>query len=240
MLNNKKNGIGIGSILLVTLAVILCTVVYAIISSLICNLLISARFSGVAACAILPNFVTLNFVAFVIYEALFIFISLVKKEAFGDKSTKLKRISRILVPLVLLATLLLAVINANTFTRIDEDSIDKVCFVEYKSYSWEDKGNIARYTLSCDSNGVLSYTLTMKDGERIDLLSGVLSSSDEFAEKFGNIAGYAAYLSEELEKSDYIVEGRIIGVEYMEKFYKESRPETWVHLEKIISLGGES
>jgi hypothetical protein len=48
------------------------------------------------------------------------------------------------------------------------------------------------------------------------------------------VLDYAAHLSDEVDSSDFIIEKKINGTEYMEKFYKESFPEAWREIEKII------
>ena len=75
----------------------------------------------------------------------------------------------------------------------------------------------------------------MKDGERIELFGGVNSQSDSFSKEYGNPYGYAAYLTKEFRNSEYIIDERITGEEYMEQFYKKSYPEIWTHLESIIN-----
>ena len=95
-----------------------------------------------------------------------------------------------------------------------------------------------RYSLSCDANGGLTFNITMKDGKVISLLGNVTSLSDSFRSKFDtdkvNLLAYAAYLSEEFDSSEFLIEKNVLGVEYMEQHYKNADSEIWKCLEKII------
>lgn len=238
-LNNQKKGGNIGCIgaLLGTLAVVLCTVVYSVISSLIANAVISARFKGEAACALLTLSFTAIAVSFVLYEIVFICFELARAKKDDKDGAGTKKMFRIVLPVCIFASLLFSVVSANTYTELNDDSIKKVCFVAYKKYSWEDGSDVMRYTLACSAEGQLTYTVTMKDGEKIEILNSVNSCSDEFKEKYENLYGYAAHLTESFESSDYIIEGKIIGEEYMSNIYKND-PKIWTHIEKIIDHGG--
>lgn len=205
---------------------------YAVLSSLINRWIIGARFGADAACALLPLSIAGLTVAFVLYEAIFI-VRLIK---FGnDKDdAKAKKVSRIVTAACISLSLLFAVFSANTFTRLDGDSISKVCFVELKKYEWQARCDVLKYSLSCDSDGVLNFTVTMKDGEKIDLWGQVNSCTKAFTEQYGDLYGYAAYLSEAFDSSDYIIEKSVTGVENMEKHYKDTNSEIWSSLKKII------
>ena len=219
-----------------TLVVIVATVVYAIVSSLINNLFVSLRLGESADCALLPMTMTGITVAFVLFEIVFV-LWLVKKGRKGSEDEKRTAlIFRIALITALAASLLFACVGANTYTRLSDDSISKVVFIEQKIYKWNDKNNVMRYTLACSSEGSLSYTVTMKDGEKIELFGSVNSCTEEFIEKYENLYGYAAYLSNEFESSENaIIEGRIIGAEYMEKYYKDTDSVIWKYLNQIIN-----
>ncbi len=220
--------------LLGTLGVLGGVVVYAVLSSFINRWLIGSRFGDGVACALLPLSLTGLTVAFVLYEAIFI-VRLVKANAKDNE--RAKKISRMVTVACISLSLLFAVFSANTFTELREDSISKVCFVETKRYEWSTRCDVQRYSLSCDSNGVLSFIITMKDGEKIDVFGTVNSCSKAFVDKYGNLYKYAAYLSDEFDGSEFIIEKKITGTENMEKFYKEANPEIWVVLQDIISTG---
>ena len=235
MNKNKTKNLGCLATLLGTLAVLVATVIYAVISSLICNLILTSRFASETVCALLPLSVTVIGVAFVLFEIAFFLLFLAKAKAGESEGKKLKKLFRTAAPICIGVALLLSIVSANTYTKLTDASISKVCFTEYKSYTWKDRNDVLRFTLACDENGSLTYTVTMKDGERIELFGGVNSQSDSFAEKYGNPYGYAAYLTKEFRNSEYIIDERITGEEYMERFYKESYPEIWTHLESIIN-----
>ena len=231
---NTKNNRGCLSAILGTLIVLLAVGAYAVLSSLISNALISTRFGSDASCALLSLSFTAISVSFVLYEAIFIVWEIKGSKSGDADAVKLKKIFRIVCVACICLSLLLAVFSANTFTRLDEDSVSKVCFVEYKTYTWEDRNDVLSYSLSCDSEGRLSYLVTMKDGEAVELFASVNSCSDEFIERYENLYGYAAYITQEFKNSEFIIEGKISGKEYMEKFYKDDKPEIWKHLEIII------
>lgn len=238
-INNQKksNNIGCLGALLGTLAVLVCTVIYSVISSLIANAIISARFKGEDACALLTLSFTAIAVSFVLYEIIFICFELARAKKDEKDGAGAKKLFRIVLPVCIGASLLFSIISANTYTKLADNSISKVCFVEYKEYSWENRSDVMRYTLACSAEGQLTYTVTMKDGQKIEILNSVNSCSDEFKEKYENLYGYAAHLTESFESSDYIIEGKIIGEEHMNNFYKND-PKIWKHIEKIIDQGG--
>ena len=235
MNNNKNNKKGGGCLfwLLGTVLVIIGVVVYAVLSSLISRTIIGSRFGDAASCALLPLSIAGLTVAFVLYEAIFI-VRLIK---FGnDKDdAKAKKVSRIVTAACISLSFIFAIFSANTFTRLDGDSISKVCFVETKRYEWRDRCDVLRYSLSCDGDGVLNFTVTMKDGEKIELLSQVNSCSVAFTEQYGDLYGYAAHLSEAFDSSGFIIEKSVTGVENMEKHYRDTSSEIWTSLEKIIN-----
>ncbi len=240
MNNNKNNNIGCLGAILGTLVVVVCVVIYAVLSSLICNVTVSARLGGEIACALLPLSMTVIVISFVLFEVIFIAYELAKIKGNDADGAAMKKLFRIVTPICIGLSLLLAVFHANTYTKLTEDSVSKVCFTEYKSYSWSERNDVMRYTLACDADGNLTYTLTMKDSEKIELFSSVNSCSDEFIEKHENLYGYAAYLTEEFNKGEYIIEGKVIGEEHMEKHYKDLQPKIWKHLETIIKITKES
>ena len=235
MNKNKTKNLGCLATLLGTLIVLIATALYAVISSLLCNLILSSRFADETACALLPLSFTVIGIAFVLFEIAFFLLFLGKAKESDTESKKLKKLFRIAAPICVGIALLLSVISANTYTKLTDTSISKVCFSEYKSYTWNDRNDVMRFTLACDENGNLTYTVTMKDGERIELFGSVNSQSNTFKEKYGNPYGYAAYLTKEFRNSIYIIDERITGEEYMEQFYKETYPEIWTHLESIIN-----
>ena len=238
MIENKQKSKGLGCLsgIVGTLVVIVAVVVFAVVSSLINKLFIGIRLGESADCALLPLTITGLGVAFVVYEIIFILWHVKMGRKGSDDEKRTARVFKIALIAGISVTLLFACIGANTYTRLSDDSISKACIVEYKSYEWRDKNNVMRYTLSCSAEGQLSYVVTMKDGERIELLGQVNSCTDEFINKYENLYGYAAYLSGEFESNtNAIIESKIIGAEYMEKFYKDTNPEIWKYLNEIIN-----
>ncbi len=224
---NKNNNKGCFSAILGTLAVIGGVLLYAVIASLVSNLFISLRFGDDAACALLSLSFAGIIAAFIAFDIVFVVWQL--KLARGDDAG-LDKIFKLTLIICLCAVLLLPIVSANTFTRLDDSSVSKVFFAEYKSYDIEK--DMSRATLACNEGGSLTYTLTMSDGEKIELLSSVNSCSDAFIEKYENLYGYAAYLTEKL--SDNGISLRVIGEEHMEESYKDAHPEVWKYLEKMI------
>ena len=232
---NKTKKLGCLATLIGTLVVLVATAIFAVISSLLCNLIISSRFVGETACALLPLSITVIGIAFVLFEIAFFLLFLGKAKESEAEGKKLKKLFKIAAPVCVGIALLLSIVSANTYTKLTESTISKVCFTEYKSYTWNGRNDVMRFTLACDENGSLTYTVTMKDGERIELFGSVNSQSDSFKEKYGNPYGYAAYLTKEFRESEYIIDERITGEEYMKQYYKDSYPEIWTHLESIIN-----
>ena len=239
---NKKNNKGCFSGILGTIFVVLGVGAYAVISSLFNRAFVGEAFGNELACGLMTMWLTGVGIAFILYEAIFILweFDLLKKTKsnFNEKSGK-----RILLAVALIcisASLLVGVVFANTYIECREDSISKVCFVPTKEYRWDTRCDVLRYSLSCDQNGSLAFNITMKDGEVVELLGNVTSVSESFNNKYGtdkvNLLSYAAYLSEEFEASEFIIEKSISGKEYMEKFYNNSeRAEIWKCLELIIA-----
>lgn len=236
---NKKNKKGWVSGILGTVAVIIGVIVYAILAALINNLMSGLNLAGGAACALYPLTLTGITVAFVLYEAIFITWQIKLGRPDGDEKTKMEKIFKIVFILCVSLSLIFAMFSANTYTRLDDNSIKKVCFVEYKEYGWTEHNSVLRYTLSCDENGMLSYTVIMKDGESFEILGQVNSCSQEFLQKHKNLYGYAAYLSEQFDSSEFIIEGKVTGVENMQKHHKNNK-DVWPYLERIILLNTDA
>ena len=129
---NTKNNRGCLSAILGTLIVIFAVGAYAVLSSLISNAVISTRFERDAACALLSLSFTAISVSFVLYEVIFIVWEIKTSKSGDADAARLKKIFRIVCVACICLSLMLAVFSANTFTRLDGDSVSKVCFVEYK------------------------------------------------------------------------------------------------------------
>ena len=245
MKKTKKNGFLSG--MLGTLFVILGVVGYAIISILLNRLFIGIRFDGEVAGAIMTMYVTGIIGAFVLYEAIFItwLIKLSREETReGDTDGSMKRLLRIVAAICVSLSVLVAVVSANTFTELREDSISKVCFVTTKEYTWDESRNdVLRYSFVCDENGGIIFSITMKDGEVVEILGGVNSISDGFREKYDadkvGLFKYAADLAEQFKSSGYLIEARITeaSIENVKKTYGDNEDTTllWEQIERIIN-----
>ena len=239
---NKNKNKGCISGALGTVFVVLGVVVYAVISSLFNRLFVGMAHGDSVACALMTKWLIGVGIAFVLYEAIFIlwqFDILKKSKAQQENGEKSKNAFRLIAVLCICASLLIGIIFSNTYIDCREDSISSVYFVTTKEYRWDKRNDVRKYSLSCDANGGLSFKISMKDGEVIELFGHVTSLTDKFRDQFDtdslNLLAYAAYLSNEFERSDFIVEKSISGVEYIEKYYKEQSPEIWELLEKIIN-----
>lgn len=242
----KRNGFL--SAVLGTVYVILGVIGYVIFSSLLNRLFIGARFGDEAACAIMTLSITGIVVAFVLYEAIFITwqIKLTKESSKdGDTDGGMKKLLRIVSIACISLSLLFAVISSNTFTELREDSISKVCFVTTKQYRWdEERNDVLRYSFSCDESGNITFNVTMKDGEVVELLGGVTSISDSFKEKYDadkvSLLKYAADLSEQLDSNEfnYIIDKKITSttIENARNNYEgvEEKALIWEQIERII------
>ncbi|MBQ8407412.1 MAG: hypothetical protein IJY39_00965 [Clostridia bacterium] len=238
----KNNSKGILSGILGTILVILGVVAYAIVSSLICGALIKAKFGGEIACAILTLTPVGLGVAFVLYEAAFIMWQYkLSKESSknGDEGEKAAKLFRLVLVGAICLSLLFALVSANVYTRLGEDSISKVVFVSTKEYRWDERCDVLRYTFSCDENGGLTFNVTMKDGEVVEILGAQTSLSDGFKEKYAtdrvNLLQYVAELSEQFDSCEFIIDKKVVGAEFMEKYYKTEGSEIWAQIERIIA-----
>lgn len=227
---NKNNNKGCVSGILGTLAVILGVVLYALLSSFLCGVFVGARFPDKPVCALLTFLIPSIGIAFVILEVIFVAWQIKLSKKGGDGEQKFKRIFKIVTLSCISALLLLWVVSANTYTKLDDSTISRVCFIDYKSYDIDE--DISRCTLSCSAEGELSYTVTMKDGEKIEFFNSVNAFAGGFQEKYENLFGYASYISEKLSYDGFPT--RIVGEKYMEKYYKEDHAEVWKYLEAMI------
>lgn len=239
---NKNKNKGCISGVLGTALVILGIVVYAVISSLLNRLFVGAAHGNAVACALMTKWLVGVGIAFILYEAIFIlwqFDVLKKSKPVQDNTGHNKKTFRIIVAACICASLVFGIVFANTYIDCREESISKVCFVTTKEYKWTDRNDVRRYSLSCDESGGLSFKITMKDGEIVELFGHVTSVTESFENKFHttnvNLLSYAAYLSNQFDTSEFVIEKQVSGVEYMERYYKEQNPDVWNLLEGIIN-----
>ena len=231
MNKNKNSGCITG--ILGTLLVIVGVVAYSVVSSLLNRIIIGNAIAGQSACALIPLSVTGIGVAFFLYEVIFILnqYKISRPQSHKTDDAKLNKILRIVAVTCISASLLFAIVSANTYTVLRNDSFGKVCFVETETYSFD---KVSRFTLSCTAEGDLEYTVQLKNGEEIEIFGVVNTCSAEFFDEHKDLYGYAAYLTQKFRESNYIIEENIVGVEYMESNYKTNYPDIWKNLEIII------
>ena len=243
LLLKKKNNPGCFSAILGTIIVLVCVVIYAVLSSLIDGAFAKMHFGEDAACFLFPLRLTGIIVAFILFEAVFIVWQLksakvASKE--GDEGGKMAKLLRIVLVFCICLSILFSVFCANTYTDCRENSITKVCFTPTKEYRWDIRCDVLRYNFSCDESGGLTFNIIMKDGEVIELFGAPQSISDAFRAKFRtsdvDLLAYAAHLAQSFADSDFLIDGKVTGVEHMEKAYKESHPLVWAEIQKIIEL----
>ena len=238
---NKSKNKGCISGVLGTALVVLGVAVYAVISSLFNRLFVGMSHGDAVACALMTKWLVGVGISFILYEAIFIlwqFDILKKSKAQQENGKKSKNAFRLIAASCICVSLLLGIIFANTYVDCREDSISKVCFVTVKEYKWDEDNDIRRYSFSCDESGGLSFKITMKDGEVVELFGNVSSASSSFSDKYSinkvNLLSYAACLAEEFDSSGFIIEKTVSGIEYMEKFYHTPDcAEIWACIERI-------
>ncbi len=227
---NKKNNQGCFSAVLGTLCIIIGVIIYAVVSSLVSNLFISLRFGNASECALLSLSFTGIIVAFIAFDIIFIVWQLKLMKRGEEGEAKFNKIFKLTLIICLCVVILFPIISANTFTKLDEASISKVFFIEYRTY--DISTDITHATLACNADGNLTYTVTMRDWERVELFGSVNSCGDAFIDEYENLYGYAAYLTKRLSENGQTI--RIIGKEYMETHYKDAHPEIWKYIEVMI------
>ena len=240
---------GCGAGILGTLLVLVGVVIHALISTLIYRVFINARFGNSVACALLTLTYTGFAVSFVLYEVIFIVWQVRTSQKAANKSSYTVNGKKPLDKIVLwvmigciLLSLLFSVFAANTFTELREDSISKVCFVTTKEYRWDNRCDVLRYKFTCDQSGGLNFTITMKDGEVIELLGTPSSHSDAFAEKYRtsevNLLSYIADLTDAFDSSEFIIERSVnsVTIENAKAIYAndENHALVWEQIQRII------
>lgn len=234
-----------------TVASIVLTVIYTLLLNLTASLSFKAIAPNIAVIALREHTTLFIIAAFLIFEVIFFIylFSIMAKEK-SDKQdgvlldgnsinnkknhkitlTKTTKIAGVL-GIVLLVGML--VFNAGVYTEVSKDSIKTKVFITTQEYTWDE---VYRYTFSCDENAELKYTVQMTDGKSFQILVSSNSCSEEFTQEFGDVLTFAYYLSNEFENSDKQIIKDIVGLEYMEQYYK-SNEANWSKIEKIINAG---
>ena len=247
--NNKKRGVGCGSAILGTLIVIGAVVVYGIVSLLLCNLFASLRFGNEVGGALMTFWLIGVGIAFVLGELVFVLgqIKLAMTASGKGEGEKMSKIFRISLISAVALSFLLAIFSANNFTELKNDSISEVIFFTTNEYRWDkDDNDISSYSLVCDENGSLSFTVTVKGGKEISLLDSVNSLSEAFKKEHVNCLGYAAHLTEAFKDNGLnTIEAKISDstIKNAEKLYRDSENEaskiTWEMIERILIASGK-
>ena len=248
--NGKKQGNGFLSAVLGTLIVLGGVVAYGVVSLLICRLFISVRFGDTVGGGLMTFWLTSVGIAFVLFEAAFVAWQIKRFLASNgrDEENKMGRIFKIVLISAIAISLLLAICSANIFTELKDDSISTVSFVTTKEYRWDETRNdVMSYSLECDEYGVISFSVTMKDGTEISILDSVNSLSDSFKDKHINCLGYAAHLAESFEASGYTTIEKKISkstVANSKKLFEGSESEVdavkWGMIKRILTASGVS
>lgn len=247
--NNKKQDVGCGSAILGTLVVIAAVIAYGIVSLLLCRVFVSARFGNESGGSLMTFWLISVGIAFVLFEICFALWQIKSTLVATGKAeeSKMNKAFRITLVSCIALSFILAIFSANTFTELKNDSISKVCFVTTEEYRWDkERNDVSSYTLACDDDGSLSFTVTMKGNKVINILDSVNSLSDSFKEEHLNCLGYAAHLSESFKASGYsTIEAKISDstVENAQKYYRDSDNEahaiTWKMIERILIASGK-
>lgn len=225
-----------------TLGSIVLTLIYMLIMSLISRLVFSLRFGDEAVFATMGDLKTYVLIAFVIIEIIFfvwLFSSMSQEQ--GNKFYPAKKeekksgivITKATKVCAACAGLLLAfmiVANVCIYTEFSKDSIKQKNFFSTKEYTWD---KVYFYTLSCDENADITFSIETNDKTVYEILGSVNSCSDKFTEEFGDILSYASYVSDILDSQGEMVGKKIEGREYFEKFYS-SDEKVWAKIQSII------
>lgn len=230
-----------------TVGAVAFTLVYYLIMTLVLRLCFSLRVGDASVFALLENTAGFTIAAFAIFEIVFfvwLFTFLAKEKSdkqdamllggrtLGGKKTKLTltkpaKIAGLAAVIILIG---MVVVHANVYTEVSKDSVKQKSFVTTKEYTWDE---VYRYSLSCDTDGSLKFTVQMTDGKAFEIFSGSNTCSDKFFEEFGDMLTYAGYLSDRLDTGERKIQKDIIGLEYMKQYYAESG-EVWDKINRIV------
>ncbi|MBE6547417.1 MAG: potassium-transporting ATPase subunit C [Ruminococcaceae bacterium] len=233
----KRNGFLLT--LVGTFGSIILTIIYALALTGIAKLIFSWRRNGESVLALMPNTTTYIIVAFFVFEIVFfvwLFSTMAKEKEdkfdgkllndkkAGKKLTKSTKIAGLAGIVVLIAMI---ACNAGIYTEVSKNSIKKKVFFSTQEYTWDD---VYRYTLACDDEKVLTYSVQMQDGTTFELFQKSNSCSEEFETEFEDILSYAVYLSNILDTRDNILKD--VDDPDIEAFYKEHGD--WQKIKQII------
>ncbi len=226
-----------------TFGAIVCTVVYALLLSLLANVIFSQRFGDACAVALLPNQMTYIVLAFAVFEIVFfvwLFSTLAKEKSdrqdgiiSSDKKPRLNIFTKVGILCGALILVFVSVLSVTAYTSVSEDGVTRKNLFVSDKYTWDD---VYKYELLCDESANISFVLQFTDGTTTELFTSTNSCSDKFSVKYGDMLSFAGYISDTLDSQDRIV-GKSISdasIKNLEKFFKSSSPATWEKIQKII------
>ena len=129
---------------------------------------------------------------------------------------------------MLVGVVLTALVAINSYRLVTLDGISTYFFAETKAYTWK---QVSAYTIDCDSDDGLSVTFTMRDGEQIEILRGVNSTTAAFDEQFTSVTHFAADIDERMVALQ--VPRNAKHIERAVTFY-QSREHLWPYVSKLI------
>ena len=263
-IKKRKAGSGKGCLFLIvgTLAVIVGTILFAIATGKVTELVINARHGGEAVYALMTASIPCIVVTFLLLNCVLILLYLPgedpKSKAAGadqqfspmlgekPKTPTIgnKRVIAWAIAGMAAAVIAAGAISANTYTLVSaEDGISTYCFVELKHYDWDEVG---RYNIDCDSSKGLSVTFTMKDGKKIEILQGTVSATREFHASYREMskeddsAGIGATLAYAVDIDKSLTErGVLRDVSHFERavsFYQRN-DAMWPYVSELIGYG---
>ncbi len=130
---------------------------------------------------------------------------------------------------LLVGVLITGTVAVNTYRLVTSDGIRTYCFVETSRYEWK---QVTTYRVSCDTDGGLSMTFTMRDGQQLEILQGVNAATDEFKADYTSVTHFAADVDDRMIALQ--VPRNVQHMERAVKFYRNDYPELWPYVSRII------
>lgn len=262
MKKSKQGGKGCLFLIVGTLAVIVGTILFAVVTGKVTELVINARHGGEAVYALMTASIPCIVITFLLLNCILILLYLPgenpqDKNRTGEKqftpmlgekpktpSIGNKRVISWAVAGMAVAVIAVGAVSANTYTLVSaEDGITTHCFVDLRHYGWDEVG---RYNIDCDNSKGLSVTFTMKDGKKIEILQGTVSATKEFHASYREMskdddpAGIGATLAYAVDIDKRLSEqGVLRDVSHFERavsFY-QGNDAMWPYVSELIGYG---
>ncbi|MBE6585893.1 MAG: hypothetical protein E7645_05110 [Ruminococcaceae bacterium] len=141
-------------------------------------------------------------------------------------------------PVIWLATLgllvcvaITAFVSATTYRAITEDGIShRFCqLIETNKYEWK---QVSSYRVDCDEEKGLSVTLTMRDGQKFEILQSSISAPRSFHETYECKEAFVADLLEML-RTEYQITPNVSHIERARAFYQGDE-KLWPYVKDIL------